>query len=179
MKILVDMDGVLVNFAEHILKVHKIEYEYEKLTGDLRESHFYNKMDSWYNLPSTFWETIPWLPEGKELIEYIIAKYGIDNTVICTAPSRGAESIYGKIKWVERELPNFTERLLVTKVKELAASCQNILIDDNETNCNKFIAAGGKAILVPQPWNSNFNLNKNKIYSLEYIKEKLYEYISN
>lgn len=30
-----------------------------------------------------------------------------------------------------------------------------ILIDDYDVNVNKFVTAGGHAVLFPQPWNAN------------------------
>jgi hypothetical protein len=47
--------------------------------------------------------------------------------------------------------------------KFLCAKPDNILIDDSDKNCNSFIKAGGKAILVPQPWNNQYSFKGPKV----------------
>lgn len=60
----------------------------------------------------------------------------------------------GKSQWITRHLPAYRDRLIITKEKHLLAGPDRVLIDDSDENCRRFIEAGGRAIVYPQPWNS-------------------------
>jgi len=54
--------------------------------------------------------------------------------------------------------PQFQRRFLFGPAKAFCASPERVLIDDYDGNVDKFRAAGGHAILVPQSYNSRSHL---------------------
>jgi len=64
------------------------------------------------------------------------------------------ESYTGKALWVQKHLPEYSKRLIVTPVPKSEFAHRDILlIDDKDENVEGFVKAGGNAILVPRPWN--------------------------
>ena len=135
-KIYCDLDGVLVDFNKG----------YEELTGvklgmDHRnDEHFWNPINK---AGYTFWINLEWMPDGKDLWNYI-SKY---NPELLSAPSRQPESRIAKFDWVERELPDSHLILRSAKHKKDFATPTSILIDDRPENIEGWIGAGGIGIL--------------------------------
>lgn len=65
--------------------------------------------------------------------------------------------------------------------KSCLAHPDSILIDDCDENVDKFNDAGGKAILVPQDWNSSYKLfdNNNVAEKVEYIMDELKKFMES
>ena len=130
-----DLDGVLANF-------NKAYYE---LTGVVLDGHFYNDPAFWNPINKAgvdFWVNLEWMPDGKELWNYI-KEY---NPKILSAPSREDSSRIGKFDWVKRELPGVELILRTMKHKKDFAAPNAILIDDNKDNIKSWVDAGGIGI---------------------------------
>ena len=135
-KIFCDMDGVLVDFDKG----------YHKLTGRHITGQFFTDNHFWdpiNNAGYDFWINLEWLPDGKDLWNYI-SKY---NPQILSAPSRQNDSRVAKHDWVERELPGTKLLLRSAKHKKDFAAPNHILIDDRPDNIEGWIGAGGIGIL--------------------------------
>lgn len=89
-----------------------------------------------------FWSDMPWMPDGKELWDYIKPH----NPSILTSPARGVDCPKGKIIWVERELGEDIPCIL-EKQKYKYAGENKTLIDDSENKITPWIEAGGIGIL--------------------------------
>jgi hypothetical protein len=94
-------------------------------------------------------EPLPWFGELLALID----SARVESSIL-TAPGRCDYALTGKAQWIRNHLPDFRGRLHMTKEKHLLAAPGRLLIDDSDDNCNRFIEAGGAAIVYPQPWNS-------------------------
>lgn len=151
-----DLDGVLVDFDKG----------YETLTGlhtkhkDIQDNEsfwelFRNKLASKNITEKQYWENLDWMPDGKELYDYIL-KYFPN---ILTAPSRNPtlskkdqykfsfnESMQGKTLWIKR-LFNYNKIYFkVSSQKQQLAKPNRILIDDREDNIKRWKDKGGIGI---------------------------------
>lgn len=79
-------------------------------------------------------------------------RFGPRNIVVCTSVPLDSEAASGKLKWIQREIPEYSRRYLLGPAKEFCAP--GLMIDDSDFNVDNFELAGGKAVLVPRPWNS-------------------------
>lgn len=134
-KLLVDLDGVLVNFIKQLGDlIHKdLPLDYE-----IKENWIWGKMSK---AGEDFWESMPWMPEGHKLWD-AIKKY--DPTIL-SAPTRAASSVEGKKKWLKNNLPGVP--YIIEHDKSKYAKPDAILIDDREKNIKAWEEAGGIGIL--------------------------------
>ena len=135
-----DMDGVLVDFDK----------QFEKASGGIppREYEDKNGKEAFWNLIDNengvgFWVGMPWMPNGKQLWEYIKP----NNPMLLSSPSRSESSRLGKRLWVRNNLPGTKLILANSYNKKNYADSNNILIDDRPSNVDQWKAAGGIGIL--------------------------------
>jgi hypothetical protein len=132
-----DMDGVLVDF----------DRGYQELTGMTTQQADAIGGDTFWEpliqAGAKWWITLNWMPDGKQLWNYI-KKY---TPILLSAPSKQESSRLGKRVWVKRELPDVKLILRPASQKQQYASPTSILIDDREKNIDQWEAAGGIGIL--------------------------------
>ena len=159
--LLVDMDGVLVDFTGGIFAAHGIEDPYQQgATGyDIA-----NVVHEWGQIPKDkfwlpcddheFWANLPWTLDGKHLLEQ--CEKAADEVYLVTSPTLACWAYSGKAAWVQRHLPNYSRRVLIGghECRHLLARPGAVLVDDSEKNVQEFRGSGGTAVLVPRPWNS-------------------------
>jgi len=114
--------------------------EAEKFDGSLR-NYMYGRVGN----DADFWAKLPWMPNGKELWNFI-SKY---NPHILTSPmQRGSE--IGKAFWIDENLRPLPDKVFMSSEKyEWAlndAGKPNILIDDWSKNTVPWSNKGGIAI---------------------------------
>ena len=152
-----DMDGVLVDF----------DRGYQELTGmSTHHADAQGKDEFWAKFRQglkdkdiserSYWENLNWMPDGKQLWDYI-KQY---NPYVLTAPSVNSdipfeeryklennESMQGKTEWVKR-LPNM-RKIYFRSAKRKAdfAGPNKILIDDRKDTIDAWNANGGIGIL--------------------------------
>jgi hypothetical protein len=133
-KIYCDMDGVLVDF----------EKGYKDLTGR-DASYKTNPEEFWAPITkagAAFWIKLQWMPDGKELWNYIKGY----NPELLSAPSREESSKIGKFVWVKRNIPGTKLLLKSAERKQEYATPNAILIDDRADNIQRWKDAGGVGI---------------------------------
>lgn len=138
-----DMDGVLVDWE----KAFK-EYVGKDIDDiPKKESH-----DICRDLPVEWWINLQWLPDGKELWNYINKNF--QNVYILSSPTKDKESksVKGKWKWLENNnIVNEIgrENIFITpdKYKYVREDGISILIDDTPKKINSWIDAKGIGIL--------------------------------
>jgi 5'(3')-deoxyribonucleotidase len=160
--VLIDMDGVLVDFARPALaKFDRLDvydnwppgkYEIEDIIG-IPQDEFWAVLD---NEGPEFWAGLPALPWALQLCYLVRNKVG--NFHIATSPSRAPASSMGKVYWLQKFFDPRFRRYMLGSHKYLMAKHGVVLIDDSDEKCKKFVEAGGSAILFPQPWNANHEL---------------------
>jgi len=134
-KIYCDMDGVLVDF----------EKGYKDLTNK-EASYDTNPEEFWEPITragAAFWIKLQWMPDGKQLWEYI-KPYSPE---LLSAPSREESSKIGKFTWVKRNIPGTKLILRSAERKQEFATPNSILIDDTADDIQRWKDAGGIGIL--------------------------------
>ena len=176
--ILIDMDGVLVDFVGGVCQKldrfnpyeddrvkgkscrfrHHGNYEIQKIFG-IPDQEFFGTLD--YN----FWSNLDWMPDGREILKLILQVFEGNNHIgLCSSPA-GNDCTDAKLYWINQHTPKFTRRFIITPKKHFLAMSNTILIDDRDHQVTEFNANGGRGILVPRPWNSMHCTN-----ALEHLK---------
>ena len=135
-----DMDGVLTDF----------DTQFKELSGGIAPGDYEakNGKDAFWSLIAQggvgYWVGMPWMPNGKQLWEYI-SKY---NPIILSAPSKENESRLGKRLWVRNNLSPKPKLILASAANKPNYSTRNkILIDDRPDTIANWNAKGGIGIL--------------------------------
>ena len=155
--IFLDMDGVLANFRKGIHKVFMKSYDYPTLSSK------WKFWDDWPDVSfamvntactTEFWTDLEWMHDGRDILHTIGYTLGVEKIYLLTTPMPNLESASGKMIWVNDNLPAYLKYTIITQVpKHLLARPNILLIDDRNENVDGFRKAGGKALLVPRPWN--------------------------
>jgi hypothetical protein len=155
--VFIDMDGVLCDFIASAYQVHGKAYDKSTyppgawdiagLWGisdeafwkaiDKREEYFWGSLQPFQWMNEIF-------SEAREIGESV---------KILSSPHHSEYCYSGKFEWWKNRIPNDFE-LILCKSKHLLAGPRRLLIDDADHNVDAWRAAGGKAVLFPQPWNA-------------------------
>jgi len=159
-----DMDGVIANFRQSVGELFRLPlgiilgWESMEICDIIgcTEQELWDKIDG---VGPSFWEKIQPYPWVQSLLDSIHKRFGLENTYLLSNPGRSTSSPSGKLAWVKRYMPEVLhDRLITTGHKYMLAGANRTLIDDDEENCETFKAAGGRAVLFPQPWNRMRNV---------------------
>lgn len=138
-RIFCDMDGVVADFDSRFEEFSGgiPTYQYEKKYG----------LDKFWAIIDKegieFWSKMPWMPDGKELWDYIKPH----KPTLLSAPSRQESSREGKRLWVQEHMPGTELILAYASDKQQYAKNHHILIDDRGTNIYQWTQSGGIGIL--------------------------------
>lgn len=164
MKILLDMDGVLVNFEKGAALAHGREPfrldQWPTPGKPIQTAMGIKSEEFWKPLHAIdFWRNLEWMPDGRAILNLINSCFGPENVCICSSPSWSPEAAAGKMYWIKEHLPEMFRhrRFMLSPAKHWSAAKNTVLIDDYTLNCNAFVEHGGHAVLVPRPWNANHN----------------------
>jgi hypothetical protein len=163
----IDLDGVLCNFEKGIVdKVKKVYKKFQDGTAsNFEKKHIQKAIDkgldfslenvknkTFRNLSFAlilddvdYWANLEWMPDGKELWNFV-KNY---SPKILTSPGTSGVNAAekGKKIWVKNNLHPAPAEVLVEHDKHIYAGKNNILIDDSEKKINPWINAGGEGIL--------------------------------
>ena len=132
------MDGVLCDFNKRFEQFGGMSpKEYESKYGTKKFWELIND-----KVGASFWAKMSWMPEGKQLWDYI-KPY---NPELLSAPSREDSSKMGKRIWVKRNMPGTKLILRSAERKQEFATPNSILIDDRADNIQRWKDAGGIGI---------------------------------
>lgn len=172
--VLLDMDGVLVDFISGALEIHNIKETQEEIYKsnpgewdlmkllNMSAPAFFKPMDE------EFWAKLDWMPDGHQILVMLEKAFGQENITICSSPSENYGCIDGKKRWIERHLPrHYKHNTIFTNKKERCARSDTVLIDDSDKNILKFKEKGGVTYLVPRIWNSCYGVKNSCIKKLE------------
>jgi len=173
-KVLLDLDGVLVDFIGGACATHNKAYanhphepekQEDQMPWDIEPIFGLGSRDLWAPFDRQFWASLKPLPHFTPFLLTLEAFFGQENICLLTSPPLTEGSVEGKRDWIYEYMPQYRRRYLIGPAKEFCASASNVLIDDNEDNISKFKEEGGQTFLVPAPWNNRFKEN-----SLEALK---------
>ena len=172
--IFLDIDGVLANFRKGIHDTFDKFYDYPTLSPK------WKFWDDWPDVTfemvnaictTSFWQNLKWMHDGHDILRAVLDKFNASQTYLLTTPMPNLKSASGKMIWVNDNLPIYLKRTIITQApKHLLARPDTLLIDDKDENVDGFREAGGKALLVPRPWN---RLHRQAHRTSQYVKEFL------
>ncbi len=172
-QILLDLDGVLVDFIRGIIEIHDLRvsteelYQYHLGSPDVTEIVQMSPPAFWKPCDFEFWSKLEWMPDGQEILTYVEQRFGRESITLWTSPSLNYGCIEGKLRWVERHLPRYYKHnVIFGSKKHLGARPDTILIDDSDVNEIKFLERGGKCAKPPRIWNSLYHDRNNVMLSL-------------
>ena len=132
-----DLDGVLADFEQGVIN------RFNKTPDELKPGLMWGVI----NKSNSFFDTLPWMPRGKELWT-AIKEY---DPIILTGVPRSATAAEQKRKWCARELgPDVHVITCSTKDKPDYCIINSVLIDDRSDNLNAWNTKGGKFLLYDE-----------------------------
>lgn len=162
MELFIDMDEVLADFTGQALAAHGMtRAQFEKVRQPglwcMAEAMGITLDDFWGPINAggaAFWAEIPPTP-WMGLVVQIAQTVAPDRWYVVSSPSRCPGCYSGKVVWLQRQFGRsfVPRRLVLTAQKHLLAKESHYLIDDSEHNVERFVEAGGVAILFPSRGN--------------------------
>lgn len=179
--ILLDMDGVCVNFVKGVCEAVGRDYDATLKTWPKGEYDICKVLDVppddiWKVIGTKgrgFWKSLepyPWFSKLYRLLSDLWPQAEEAKVFFATSPSWTPSSFSGKILWLQDRFGHEFCNYVFTPHKTLLARPFTVLIDDNDEHVEAFKRAGGAAILFPQPWNTApetedaVHYTMNKIY---------------
>lgn len=171
--ILLDVDGVLCNFIDGIIKSKGLDITHDEWVNWNHHRYLGMTDEEFWDITRSpeWWLNLQPYPWASDLI---LVFNDLFDVVYCTSPSLDSSCPSQKVEWLRRQgfMSNSRNDYVIAPKKELLARPDAILIDDSHENCDKFRLAGGKAIVFPQPWNSVEVDGKNDD-KVEYIIQRV------
>lgn len=164
-RILLDMDGVLVDFIGGAKKLHNVHVpnhphvpatQTEQAPWEIEPIFGMSAPELWDPMGRSFWANLDPLPQMPSIVGQLEARFGEENICLLTSPIRTDGCIDGKMDWIKKHLPQYRRRFLVGPAKQFCASERHALVDDHAKNIEAFKDAGGYTFLSPAPWNCRF-----------------------
>jgi len=156
--VFLDMDGVLVDFAQGVASLFGIEKSVVEANGsEAYKAAGVSREEFWRRIESAgndWWETLPPYPWTHRLVS---ACERLGCVYVATSPPTGTVSAgTGKMAWLRRHLPEVYSgrRFFIGTDKWLLAGSDRVLVDDDMRKHAAFALAGGRAVLFPRPWNA-------------------------
>ncbi len=132
-----DLDGVLADFEQGVVN------RFNKTPDQLKPGIMWGVI----NKSKTFFETLPWMPRGRELWEQI-KQY---DPIILTGIPKSSTAAEQKRKWCATQLgPHVHVITCSTKDKPNFCIKNSLLIDDRSDNLSAWNSKGGKFIIYDE-----------------------------
>lgn len=165
-RIFLDLDDVLVDFTIPALRwtTENSEFKYEDydpkwgfdivLAHNIITGQNASRKEFWQMIDRPFWASLSITGTGRFLIDFAATLVGRDSVAILTSPIDDPMCYAGKAEWAMCKCPPWlAQNMLVGSAKQLAAQPNALLIDDSDSNVERWRSRGGVAILWPRPWN--------------------------
>jgi len=164
-RILLDLDGVLVDFLGGACRLHNKTYDghphdpknqVSQKPWEIEPIFGMTAPALWEPMGRDYWRNLKPLDHCHKVVEILSRKFGEGNICLLTSPIRTDGCIDGKMDWIREHLPQFRRRFLVGPAKQFCASPRHCLVDDRTFNIEGFKGVGGHGFLFPAPWNGRF-----------------------
>lgn len=158
-KIFIDLDDTLLDTFRYLIKWHKRSTPYNcienlaiyDLTCFVRADNGVTFTQSnisqlgmtheecWGLLPQDFWNKIPIFYWAYELINLCEEMAGRKNVYILTKHIPTTDCVSGKVDWINKYLPQYSDRFIMCRNKYSIVDERSVLIDDSEENELEFL----------------------------------------
>lgn len=166
-RILLDLDGVLVDFDHRAISLHRpdlavspIRYkefqDSRRGVWDLCPSLGLSLSEFWEpinEMGAEFWLGIQLLPWAESLLQEI--QNITDDWFIVSSPGFHPSAYDGKVRWLKKQFGSRFDRFFLTSHKHALAKPGVLLIDDHRDNVHAFLKERGEAVLFPAYGNKN------------------------
>ncbi len=168
-RIYLDLDDVCNTLSMHFLhlvgcKISSTEYAEYPVTGpvDLAEvanqllgGEYFTRPSFWAWFNRQDWAGVPESPQFPWILEQCERLVGRENILIATSPTKDGACAAGKVDWIRTHCPEWMHRNYAITPRKwfFGHDPHALLVDDNQDNCRLFRKCGGRALLVPRPWN--------------------------
>lgn len=155
--IYLDMDGVCCDFFGSVFRAMGRAFPpdtWPTRGADLPEIFGIPEPEFWsevYRRNPELWAAMPEFPWFSSLVHDLRK---IAPVVFLSAPAVHAESVAGKVRWLQERFGPLFEEYIITARKADVARPGRLLVDDDAAVCEEFRRAGGQALVFPQPWNA-------------------------
>lgn len=167
--IALDIDGVLNKFIiEALAKFgtpiayndYSPDWGWEMLKGiEERYGRKVSDAEFWGAVKRDWWADSELSDEANAILDRCVNLVGKDHVFLLTSPTLDPDCVAGKLEWIQAKLPKWIQRqFLIGPHKHFACRPTTLLVDDGDHNVREWRAAGGPALLVPRPWNTNYDL---------------------
>ena len=162
MNVFIDLDGVMVDFVRGALKwwglgdpwnckANHGRHDMWDLVG-MERAEFVRPMQN-----QNFWQTLPWTEDGLEILRMVEAAFRKDIAILSSPRLGGTAEEAGKRNWIMRRLPEYENMAWLGRGQKAAFAHPNaLLIDDSDDEILAWCQRGGRGILLPRLWNSNY-----------------------
>lgn len=159
--ILLDMDGVLVDFHKGVFELLEIPmpkvlpdvgFDIYKAVHQLKPGLNLTVSQFWELFDHDFYVDLDWTQEGRVILEHAENLAGPD-VFIMTSDIFTIGCTSGKVQWIQENMPDYKRKYLIGAPKFLAAHSHTMLVDDKDKNCEWFRDRESNWVLVPRPWN--------------------------
>jgi 5'(3')-deoxyribonucleotidase len=156
--ILLDMDGVVADFLNPAAAAVGLNLDLvPRGKWDVFAEAGYDLGEVWGKIDNyEFWRSLPIVPKAQTFVA-LLQEHFMSVTFL-TSCSMSADCSKAKMEWLRQYFGPKVKAILCNGYasKALCAKPANVLIDDCDRNVDAFRAAGGQAILVPRPWNTDY-----------------------
>lgn len=169
--IMLDLDGVLVDFVGGVEKVFDVDLS-QLNTWNIAEYMRITPQAFWRKIGESrlFWGELKPYPWARDVVNLCLtATKG--NVTIVTSPAADPNCAGQKMWWISHWFPTFKRGFLIGPEKHLLAKPHHALVDDSPSNVEAFVRYGGHAITFPQGWNS-VSLKEGETH-LQYLEREL------
>lgn len=135
-QIFLDLDDTLLDTTQAAYEFHGFQNIYKTHPGSRgkRNVHKHVNMDFkdfWHTLPTEFWANIPKYLWADDIVREARCKYGVPNVFILTSQVPNAACTSGKQLWVNKNWPELTQNLIMSRNKHDLVGPNSILVDDS------------------------------------------------
>jgi 5'(3')-deoxyribonucleotidase len=180
-----DVDGVLADFVGGVHRKLGIEFSYDAWPYKKGPEgwNFHDEIGITFEDLSElcdfeFWKNLEWTPDGHDILRVVLRYFDPNQITLLTSPMPNVMSASGKMAWIMDKLPAYKFRTGIwTDSKAILAGVpDSVLVDDHQKNTDVWQAGGGRAVLVPRPWNC---LHRASLKPSEWIENEVQRYVSN
>ncbi|MEK0324493.1 MAG: hypothetical protein QQN63_02220 [Nitrosopumilus sp.] len=159
MKLLLDLDGVCVDFVRGMCELHNRPNPY----SDSKNLGHYGLDEIWNMSKDEFfpsdlnnadwWEKLNPMDDLGGILEIIKKFFRVDDICVLSFPPKNCpKAMEGKLAWCHTYLPSVRYQLF-GNTKNFCACQDTVLLDDDDYKIDVFRMNGGRAVTVPRPWN--------------------------